>query len=103
MFWTNVKNHLKGGLQSATNKTSEYTKIGRIKIDILGIKKEIEEKMVELGGRLYHLVSREQNYEIAKDKYILQLIEQIKELEAELEIYDKALRRIKSAEGMDWD
>ena len=102
-FWINVKKRLQGGLQSATDKTSEYTKIGRIKIDILAIKKEIEEKLVELGGRLYHLVSQEQNYEIAKDKYILQLIEQIKELEAELEIYDKELQRIKSAEGIDLD
>jgi len=100
-FWINVKKRLQGGIQSATDKTSEYTKIGRIKIDILGIKKEIEEKLIELGGRLYHLVSEEQSFEITKDKYLLQLIEQIKELEKELEKYDNELKRIKSAEGVD--
>ena len=102
-FWINVKKRLQGGIQSATDKTSEYTKIGRIKIDILGIKKEIEERLIELGGRLYQLVSEEQSFEITKDKYLLQLIEQIKELEKELEKYDNELKRIKSAEGIDLD
>ena len=83
-LWTNIKKGFMDGLQSATDKTSEYTRIGRIKIDILGVKKEIEEKLLELGGRLYDLVAEKQNFNIENDKYILQLIEQIKELEIEL-------------------
>ena len=102
-LWDNIKKGLKDGIQSATDKTSEYTKIGRIKIDILGVKKEVEEKLLELGGRLYDLVVEKENYDIKNDKYIIQLIEQIKELENELKKYSEELNRIKEDDGIDLD
>ena len=78
-LWNNIKKGLMDGIHTATDKTSEYTKIGRIKIDILGVKKEIEEKLLELGGRLYDMVAEKEMYDIKSDKRVMQLIEQIKE------------------------
>jgi len=100
-LWANIKKGFMEGIQSASDKTSEYTRIGRIKIDILGVKKEIEEKLLELGGRLYDQIAEKRNYDIQNDKYILQLIEQIKELEIELKKYNHELNRIKADEGID--
>ena len=102
-LWTTLKKGLMDGIHTATDKTSEYTKIGRIKIDILGVKKEIEEKLLELGGRLYDLVAEKENYDIKNDKYIIQLIEQVKELENELKKYSDELKRIKVDDGIDLD
>jgi hypothetical protein len=102
-LWEHLKKGLMEGIQTATDKTSEYTKIGRIKIDVLGVKKEIEEKLQELGGRLYHLIVEDQSYDIKKDKHIMQLIEQVKELEEELQVYSKELKRIKIDDGIDLD
>ena len=102
-LWSNIKKGLMDGIHTATDKTSEYTKIGRIKIDILGVKKEIEEKLLELGGRLYDQVVEKDQYEIQSDKYIMQLIEQIKELENELKKYSEELKRIKLDDGIDLD
>lgn len=102
-LWENIKKSLIEGLQSASDKTSEYTKIGRIKIDILGLKKEIEEKLVELGGRLYHLAAEDNRYDVKDEKEIIHLIEKIKKLEEELEKYDEELKRIKKDNGIDLD
>ena len=102
-LWENLKKGIVDGFQSASDKTSEYTKIGRIKIDVLGIKKEIEEKFVELGGRVYHNVSEKNETCIDKDMEIGQLILQIQELEKELSEYDTELRRIKKDDGIDLD
>ena len=114
-LWDNIKKGFLEGIHSATDKTSEYTKIGRIKIDILGVKKEIEEKLLELGGRLYDQVAEKSNYNIENDnlrmqkilgmenKFIMQLIEQIKELEKELKKYGEELKRIKVTDGIDLD
>ena len=102
-LWSNIKKGLMDGIHTATDKTSEYTKIGRIKIDILGVKKEIEEKLLELGGRLYDQVVEKENYDVQNDKYIMQLIEQIKELENELKKYSEELKRIKIDDGIDLD
>jgi hypothetical protein len=102
-LWTTLKKGFMDGIHTATDKTSEYTKIGRIKIDILGVKKEIEEKLLELGGRLYDLVAEKENYDIKNDKCIIQLIEQVKELENELKKYSDELKRIKVDDGIDLD
>jgi len=102
-LWENLKKGFIEGLQTASDKTSEFTKIGRIKIDILGVKKEIEEKLIELGGRIYHRIQEEQNYDIFSEKNIIQLIERIRELEEELNKYDEELKRLKKDEGIDLD
>ena len=102
-LWEHLKKGLMDGIQTASDKTTEYTKIGRIKIDVLGLKKEIEEKLVELGGRVYHNAVENDDHEIKNDKNILQLIEQIKNLEHELKVYDEELKRIKEKDGIDLD
>ncbi|HGY54070.1 MAG TPA: hypothetical protein ENK44_00065 [Caldithrix abyssi] len=102
-LWENLKKGVLEGLQAASDKTSEYTRIGRIKIDVLGLKKEIEEKFVELGGRVYHNAIEKKIFSIEDDKEIQQLIEQLKDLEAELKAYDEELKRIKEEDGVDLD
>ena len=102
-LWENLKKGIIEGLHTATDKTSEYTKIGRIKIDVLSIKKEIEEKLIELGGRLYHSVAEDNIYDIQNDEKMMQLVGQVKELEGELKKYAEELKRIKENNGIDLD
>ena len=82
----------------ARRDSSCRTKIGRIKIDILGVKKEIEEKMLELGGRVYdrYLKSKSLNFEMHQD--IQSLINDIEALEKELKKCEQDLQRIKKLE-----
>jgi len=102
-LWENLKKGVLEGLQAASDKTSEYTRIGRIKIDVLGLKKEIEEKFIELGGRVYHNAIEKKIYTITDDVEIQRLMEQLKDLEAELNAYDEELKRIKEEGGIDLD
>ncbi len=95
-LWKKIKTKISQNVQLAGNKTVEITKVGRIKIDVLALKKEIEEKLVELGGRVYHLSIEGGKIDVNSDKKILQLIEQIKELEVELKNYEIALGDIKN-------
>lgn len=99
MLFENLKKELIESLQTASAKTVEYTKIGKIKIDILGVKKEIEEKLLELGGRVYHSIVEEKDNEINKNVQIRHLIEQVKELESELNRNNEELNRIRKKVG----
>ncbi len=101
-LWEDIKKELSGGFQTVADKTSEYTKLGRIKIDVLGLKKEIEEKFIELGGRVYQRAIEENINSINKDMHISQLILQIKELEQELKIHKKDMQNIKNGGGKDF-
>ncbi len=96
MLWDKLKNKITEWFQLAGNKTVEITKVGRVKIDILALKKELEEKLVELGGRVYHSTINSNTIDLNSDKKIKQLIEQIKELEVELNNYEISLREIKN-------
>jgi len=91
-----LKKGLIDGFQVASDITSEYTKIGRIKIDLLGVKKEIEEKMLELGGRIYDNFIRMNKNIISDDTQVMEIIDQIKKLEEELQRYENELKKIKN-------
>ena len=90
-----IKKGLITGFQTASDMTSEYTKIGRIKIDIIGIKKEIEEKMLELGGRFYDNYTESGSINFENKEQIIKLINDISSLEKELKRSETKLEEIK--------
>ena len=100
-LWEDIKKELSGGLQTVAEKTSDYTRIGRIKIDVLGIKKEIEEKLIELGGRVYQNAVEGKKKVITDGMQINQLILQIKDLEQELKVQQENMQSIKESGGKD--
>jgi hypothetical protein len=98
-----VKKGLISGFNAASDITSEYTKIGRIKIDILGVKKEIEEKMLELGGRVYDSATNANTFNFEKNNTILDLISQIRKLEDELKQCEDDLKRINNIDDTSFE
>lgn len=97
-LFNKIRKGLVSGFNSASDLTSEYTKIGRIKIEILGIKKEIEEKMLELGGRIYHDFNLNKEIDIKENEKVRLLVEQIRILDENLKEQEEALDRIKKYE-----
>jgi hypothetical protein len=97
-IWRSVKQNLQRGFKSATDLTKEYTKIGRIRMEIMAVKKEIEEKLIELGGRIYDEVIRTETEEITLDTRMLHAIQKLKDLEDELIILNKKLDQLKNSE-----
>lgn len=93
-----IKKGIISGFQTASDITSEYTKIGRIKIDIIGIKKEIEEKMLELGGRVYENYARSKTLNFINEKNIFKILDEINVLENELKKSESKLEQIKKLE-----
>lgn len=91
-----IKKGLINGFHTASDITSEYTKIGRIKIDIVGIKKEIEEKMLELGGRIYENYTNTKSINFENKEQIIKILGDIAELEKELKKSEIKLNEIKN-------
>ena len=91
-----IKKGLIGGFHAASDITSEYTKMGRLKIDVIGVKKVIEEKMLELGGRVYDKVNNEHKLNFKNEETINKIIIEINHLEKELKKYELKLEEIKT-------
>lgn len=84
------------GVDTVVEKTEEFTRIGRIQLDILNIKRKIERNFTELGAKLYHLVVEEKNSRVARDAEVKRLIDKTRELEKVLHAKKEELVEVKA-------
>ncbi|MFQ5823945.1 MAG: hypothetical protein ACE5JB_07815 [bacterium] len=97
-LWDDITKTIKEGVDAVVEKTEELTKIGRIKVDILNIKRKIEKNFTELGGKVYHLIAEKNNTQIADEKAVMDIIEQIKNFEKELQDKNVELAKVRTKE-----
>ena len=97
-LWDDIARTIKEGVDTVVEKTEELTKIGKTKVDILNIKRNVEKNFTELGGRVYHLVVEEKKTQVASDKEVKDIIESIKLLERELQHKKEELDSIRKKE-----
>ncbi|MFQ5864995.1 MAG: hypothetical protein ACE5IW_07190 [bacterium] len=95
-LWEDITKTIREGVDTLVEKTEEFTKIGRIKVDIVNIKRRIEKNFTDLGGKVYHLLVEEKKTQIADDKEVNDVIEQIKNLEKELRQKDVELAKVRT-------
>lgn len=86
---------IREGLELVIDKTEEYSRIGKLKVDIFGIKRNIERQFVELGGRVYELMTGEQTPDIRKDEECKKIVETVKSLEKQLEEKEAEIEKVK--------
>lgn len=97
-LWDDIAKTIRDGVGTVVEKTEELTKIGKIKVDILNIKRNVDKNFSELGGRVYHLIVEDNKTQISGDKEVKEIIECVKILENELNEKKSELRNIKNKE-----
>ncbi len=95
-FVDDLTNMVKKGISTVAKKTDEYTKIGKIKVDIIGIKRDIDKKFNELGGKTYQLIAEENNSKIAANEEVKKIIENVKQLNQSLEAKKNELEQVRA-------
>ena len=99
-FFNSLSKLVVEGYNNISDKAEEVTKIGRIKIEIIATKRDIEKLLVELGGRFYNTFE-DKKTDLRKDEDILKLIDQVKEKEEQLDVLKKKIDKIKKEEGIE--
>jgi phenylalanyl-tRNA synthetase alpha subunit len=94
-FLDDLANLFKKGISTVAKKTDEYTKIGKIKVDIIGIKRDIDKNFNELGGKTYQLIVEENNSKVAANDEVKTIIETIKDLNKKLEAKKDELEQVR--------
>lgn len=94
-FWDDLVNFFKKGVSTVAKKTDEYTKIGKIKVDIIGIKREVDKKLSDLGGRTYQLIVEENNTKIASNEDVKTILDNIKDLNQKLDDKKDELQQVR--------
>jgi len=83
-LWQGFRKKLVKTIQYACQKSEKFSKQSKVRINEIGIKKELEEKLLDLGGHVYKKASEDNNLNFEQDLILKHLIEQIKVLENEL-------------------
>jgi hypothetical protein len=86
------------GIEVAAEKAREVGEKGALKVEILRLEREIERKLAQLGGHVYHLVAEEGQASVSAESPEVQgLAREVKELHRRLEDKEKAFALVGKA------
>ncbi len=94
-FWEDLSRVFKKSVSVVAKKTDEYTKIGKIKVDIIGIKRDIDKQFNSLGANVYRLIVEESNTRVASNEEVKEILDKLKELNKTLNEKKEQLEKIR--------
>ena len=94
-LWEDIKKTVKDGVSVAAEKTEEYTKIGKVKVDVLNIKRNIEKLHEDLGKEVYRLISTGKKTDLASNEKVTGLVQKLDDQQEMLNKKEKEIERIK--------
>lgn len=100
-FWGTVKGSFVSGVKNISVKTEELTRVGRLKLEIIALKRNLEQMMIELGGVVYHQMDNGDDESLAVSGQMRQLADRIKKLEVKLDGLKEKLELIRKENGID--
>jgi len=90
-LWDDLKKQTKEWSDVAIDKSQELSKIGKLKLEIVKIQKNIDREFSALGGLAYELIKQEKTTELTNNEGVKSSVARITELENELEEKKKQL------------
>lgn len=93
-IWTKVRKGLKDGYSYAADKTDLYTRIGKRRLGIIGINRNIDRSFNELGEKVYNILAAGGDTKVEGDLAVGELFEKIRKLEGELTAKEAEIERI---------
>jgi len=98
-LWEDIKKTVKEGVSVAAEKTEEYTKIGKLKVEILTMKRNIDKTFTELGRETYTLLKGSKKGDLAKNEKLKKLLTRIDEQKAALKEKEAAIEALRADES----
>ncbi|MBN2565478.1 MAG: hypothetical protein JXB46_07180 [Candidatus Eisenbacteria bacterium] len=95
-LWEDVKNAIVDGYVYASDKAEEMTQIGRARVEIMKLNRQIARTMADMGGRVYDLFDRGAGAEAGSDQKIKESVEKIRGYRTEIQKWDKEIEKAKS-------
>lgn len=97
-LWDKVKKNIVEMYEVAYDKTDELARIGKKKVEMMGLNRAIEKHLSELGGRVYDLIEVQQRKSgIVRDEKVKELVIEIKDLENQLKLKEEEIESIKAS------
>ena len=93
--WDDIKLVLKEKFSFAAEKTEEYTKIGKVRVEILAVKKNLDKAYKKLGEESYTVLSKDKKNTLLDNEAVKELMKEIKTLQTTIKDKEKEIESIK--------
>jgi len=100
-LWEDIKKSATEAISYVSEKTEELTTVGRLKVEIAGLKRKIEGKFKDLGNLVYGRVEEGRAGTLGEDETVKNLVTEISTLEKELRAKEEELRRVGRKESQE--
>jgi len=94
-LWDDVKMWLSDATKTAIKEAEDLTRKGKLKMEMLGLSRKIEKKMAELGGFVYHTLSKSDMFNQLQSDKVKGYIKEINKMELELKRKQREWRQKK--------
>ena len=94
MDWEEVRKSVQKGAEVAAEKVSQYSRIGKLKMDQLILKRRIEKNYTAAGLRVYEFVKDDKAVNIPT-KLVEEFIQEIDKSQEEIDNLDNEIAKIK--------
>jgi hypothetical protein len=97
-LWNRVRKNLVDWYETAYDKTDELARIGKKKVEMVGVNRAIEKHLSELGGRIFDLIAVQghKGNKTADDEMVQKLVSEVRELESELKLKEEEIEKIRA-------
>ncbi len=102
-FWGKLKTTLRDGYHVAANKTDLYTRIGRKRIQIVGLKKRRERLLTQFGEMTYPNLTNDLWAQMPEDAGVKLLAEQIAQVDEEVNDLERAIAQLQEEQSKETD
>ena len=94
-LWDDVKNAIVDGYVYASDKAEEVTQIGRAKVEILKLNRQIARLMGEMGGRVFEMFESDEQAAIPDDESLVDSVEKIRGFRQDISKWEKEIEQAK--------
>ncbi|MFA6472418.1 MAG: hypothetical protein WCU00_10295 [Candidatus Latescibacterota bacterium] len=95
-LWGKIKKTVTDGVTVASEKTEEFTKFGKAKLDVLNTRRKITKKHGEMGRIIYTMLKEgKTGNKILQTEEVEKLVDTLKSLDSELEEKEKICETLK--------
>lgn len=95
-LWDDVKNAIVEGYVYASDKAEEMTQIGRAKVEILKLNRQIARVMGDMGGRVFEMFERGEQNAVPGDESLESSVARIHGYRQEISKWEKEIQKAKA-------
>ncbi len=94
-LWDDVKNAIVDGYVYASDKAEEVTQIGRAKVEILKLNRQIARLMGDMGGRVFEMFESDEQAAIPDDESLVGSVEKIRGFRQDISKWEEEIQQAK--------